>query len=353
MVCTVILSTPGTCVHQPTAQKKWLAGSGIAAALAFVVIVPVVHAAPSLSLPIACKIGINCHVQNYVDDDPTSAAGDYLCGNQTYDGHKGTDIRLLNIAAMNRGVKVIAAAAGRVKGVRDGVADISIRDQDAAIVSGKECGNGVVVELGGDWVTQYCHMKKGSVRVKLGDQVKIGTTLGEVGLSGMTEFPHLHFEVRRGKAIIDPFTGEEAPGARNCKPSKSSLWNGKARDALAYRPVSLLAVGFTEEAPTTRSIEIAEPPIPDSVSPALMAWVRMIGVRAGDVQTLTVTDPLNETFAENGPVTLSKSKAQWLAFAGRKRTVPSWPLGKYKAHFTLKRKGEVIVDREFSFSLVR
>jgi len=350
---TVISSTLGTCVHQSTAQKKRLTRGVIAAAAALAMAGPVAHAAPSLSLPIACKPGINCHVQNYVDEDPTGGAGDYLCGNQTYEGHKGTDIRLLDIAAMKKGVKVIAAAPGLVKAVREGVADISIRDQDASVVSGKECGNGVVVDLGGDWVTQYCHMKKDSLRVKVGDKVKVGTVLGEVGLSGMTEFPHLHFEVRKGKAIIDPFTGSEAPSARNCKSPKSFLWNSKAQDALAYRPVSLLATGFAEEAPTTRSIEVDEPSRPDSTSPALMAWVRLIGIRAGDIQTLTVTDPLNEVFAENGPVTLAKSKAQWLAFAGRKRTGPSWPLGKYKAHFTLKRKAQVIVDHEFSFSLVR
>lgn len=344
---------PGTCVQRPTAQKKRLAILSIAITLSLVGAAPAAFAAPSLSLPIACKLGISCYVQNYVDDDPTGIGGDYLCGNQTYEGHKGTDIRLLSIAVMRKGVKVLAAAAGEVKGVRDGVTDISIRDRDASRISGKECGNGVLIELNGNWMTQYCHMKKGSLRVKAGDKVRAGTVLGEVGLSGMTEFPHLHFEVRHGKAIIDPFTAEEAPNARNCKPPKASLWNGKARNALAYRPVSLLAAGFTEDAPTTRSIEIDEPSRPSSVSPALMAWVRLIGVRAGDIQTLTVIDPLNETFAENGPVTLEKSKAQWLAVAGRKRTVPSWPLGKYKAHFTLKRKGKLLIDREFSFSLVR
>lgn len=301
----------------------------------------------------ACKPGINCFIQNYVDADPTSAGGDYLCGNQTYDGHKGTDIRLRSLVEMKRGVSVVAAAPGRVKALRDGVADVSIRDGSESRVAGKECGNGVLIELDGPWVTQYCHLKKGSLRVKVGDRVKAGTVLGQVGLSGMTEFPHLHFEVRRGKAIIDPFTADEAPSARNCKAPKTSLWTAKARDALAYSPVTLLSAGFTQEAPTTRSIEIDEPPRPDSVSPALMAWVRVIGVKAGDVQTLTVTDPLNETFAENGPVKLDKSKAQWLAFAGRKRSVPSWPLGKYKAHFTLKRKGKVLIDHDFSFSLVR
>ena len=38
---------------------------------------------------------------------------------------------------------------------------------------------------------------------------------------------------------------------------------------------------------------------------------------------------------------------------GRKRKAPSWPLGNYKAHYTLERDGKMLVEKEFSFSLVR
>lgn len=314
---------------------------------------PDATAAPVLSLPIACNPGSNCFVQNYVDTDPGSDVSDWQCGGQTYDGHKGTDIRLLNVAAMEKGVRVLAAAAGTVKGVRDGVTDVSIRDQDGSHVAGRECGNGVVVDHGGGWVTQYCHMKKGSLRVASGATVRAGTVLGQVGLSGMTEFAHLHFEVRHGKDIVDPFTAGTPSSARACKPTKASLWKPKTRETLAYRPVTFVAAGFTSEAPNLHDIEKAEPELPTSVSPALLAWVRLLGVRQGDTETITVTDPLNESFAKNGPAKLGKSKAQWLTFAGRKRTVPSWPLGKYVAHYTLQRRGKTLVDKEFTFSLVR
>jgi hypothetical protein len=66
-----------------------------------------------------------------------------------------------------------------------------------------------------------------------------------------------------------------------------------------------------------------------------------------------VTDPLNRDFATSGPKTLDRAKAQWLSFAGRKRSVPSWPLGNYKARYRLEREGKVLIEKEFSFSLVR
>jgi hypothetical protein len=117
--------------------------------------------------------------------------------------------------------------------------------------------------------------------------------------------------------------------------------------------VTLLAASFTSSTPTLEGIEQREPERPTSVSPALVAWVRILGVRAGDIETLTVTDPLNRDFATSGPKTLDRAKAQWLSFAGRKRSVPSWPLGNYKARYRLEREGKVLIEKEFSFSLVR
>jgi murein DD-endopeptidase MepM/ murein hydrolase activator NlpD len=41
----------------------------------------------------------------------------------------------------------------------------------------------------------YTHLKKGTVKVKAGDKVVAGQYLGDVGLSGQTSGPHLHFHV--------------------------------------------------------------------------------------------------------------------------------------------------------------
>jgi hypothetical protein len=54
-------------------------------------------------------------------------------------------------------------------------------------------GNMVEVDHGNDLVTRYAHASK--VWVKLGDLVKRGQKLAEVGTTGRSTGPHLHFEV--------------------------------------------------------------------------------------------------------------------------------------------------------------
>ena len=135
----------------------------------------------------------------------------FLCGGRTYDGHDGTDIRLPDLQIQQGNVDVLAAAPGRVVATRDGVEDVSIRVTGKAAVAGKECGNGVVIEHEGDWRSQYCHLARGSIRVKVGDRVVTGQSIGLVGLSGATEFPPLHFSLRHQGQIVDPFAHGAPP----------------------------------------------------------------------------------------------------------------------------------------------
>src|SRR5690606_13960018 len=148
---------------------------------ALVVTLGLTTAAPAanleLNLPVACELGRTCFIQNYVDTDPSSAANDYRCGTLTYDDHNGTDFRLPSMEAQCKGVDVLAAADGRVLPVRNDVADVSIRGNDRNSVSGRECGNGVVIAHTDRWATQYCHMQRGSVQVRPGQEVKSGQTL--------------------------------------------------------------------------------------------------------------------------------------------------------------------------------
>src|SRR5262249_323708 len=152
-----------------------------------------------------------------------------------YDKHNGIDIRLLDMAAQKRGVAVLAAAPGRVARLRDGVQDISIRTPGAPSVDGRECGNGVVIDHGGGWETQYCHLAQGSVRVKVGETVKAGTPLGLVGLSGDTEFPHLHITVRHAGQVVDPFApvGTAAGTCVGQGVPAGGLWTPQAARAMA------------------------------------------------------------------------------------------------------------------------
>jgi hypothetical protein len=304
---------------------------------------------PKFALPLACEIGRSCEVQHYVDRDPGPGVLDYHCGHRTYQAHNGIDIRLLDMAAERSGVDVLAAAAGRVARLRDGVQDISIRAPGAPSVAGQECGNGVVVDHGDGWETQYCHVARGSVRVKVGDSVAAGQPLARVGLSGDTEFPHLHFTVRHAGQVIDPFAPDMAnPTACHAQPT--TLWTAPALRQLAYKSGAVLNAGFSSGPVTMDSVEGGGLAGPGASTP-LVAYVRLIGLEAGDGIELAMTGPHGEALVQNQLAPLTAAKDQYLAYIGKKPPSGGWPHGAYSAEVRVRRAGAVAVTRRFSITI--
>jgi hypothetical protein len=54
-------------------------------------------------------------------------------------------------------------------------------------------GNHVVIEPAAGEYSVYAHLKPGSLRVKEGDRVRTGDYIAQVGTSGNSTEPHLHF----------------------------------------------------------------------------------------------------------------------------------------------------------------
>jgi murein DD-endopeptidase MepM/ murein hydrolase activator NlpD len=166
----------------------------------------------TLGLPVSCVPGESCWIVNYVDHDPGPGVRDYACGQATYNepgtnAHNGTDFAIRDGRAMRRGVAVLAAADGVVTAMRDGEADADITSGAKPAPDGKECGNGVVIDHGNSWETQYCHLRQDSVAVAPRRRVRAGEKLGLVGLSGFTQFPHLHMTVRQPARPSTPSSG--------------------------------------------------------------------------------------------------------------------------------------------------
>jgi Peptidase family M23 len=63
-------------------------------------------------------------------------------------------------------------------------------------------GNHIVMDLGDGVFAFYAHLQKNSVRVSPGERVKRGQILGELGNTGNTSAPHLHFHLMEGISVL-------------------------------------------------------------------------------------------------------------------------------------------------------
>ena len=302
---------------------------------------------PSLTFPLACDVGRTCEIQHYVDRDPGAGVKDYRCGTMTYAAHNGVDFRLPDMTAQRRGVAVLAAAPGRVARLRDGVADVSVRASGASSVANTECGNGVVVDHGDGWETQYCHMAKGSIGVKVGDAVAAGAPLGRVGLSGATEFPHLHFIVRHNGQVVDPFAPD---GAAACGP-QPGLWRAEAAAKMSYRAGVVLNAGFADAQLTMEDLEEGRLRAPTETSPAILAYARAIALLPGDEVELELKGPDGATLAKTRNPALARWRAQDLLYVGKRRPAAGWARGVYVADYRVWRGGRVAISRRMTLRL--
>ncbi len=126
---------------------------------------------------------------------------DWACGDIYYGGHQGSDYGAGSWAGMDEGRNVVAAAEGTVVATNDGEYDRC---------TSADCGeaNYVILEHANGRRTWYWHLKQWSVAVSPGQWVSCGQHLGQVGSSGYSTGPHLHFEVREpGNYAGDPFDG--------------------------------------------------------------------------------------------------------------------------------------------------
>jgi hypothetical protein len=306
---------------------------------------PTSDAGPKLVFPVACALGKTCWIQHYVDRDPAPGARDYTCGTLTYAGHDGTDIRVADMAAERAGINVLAAADGQVLRRRDDMPDISVRSTGLDAVKDRECGNGLVIDHGGGWQTQYCHMAKGSIVVTPGDGVKAGQPLGHIGLSGETEFPHLHFSVRYDGAIVDPF----APG-----PAETGLCgSGESRwaETPPYLSRAVINADFARGPVDMAAIETGGIPRPDAGAPYIVAYVRTIGLKTGDQPALTLYGPGDVILALSAPIALTADSDQRFMLVGKRRRENEWPKGVYRAHYSVSTEGRVVLVRDFAMTL--
>lgn len=103
------------------------------------------------------------------------------------------EVTLKCMTSDHKGIDIAARSGTSIKAAMTGT--VTVAEENS------EYGKFIKIE-NGDVMTVYAHCK--SLKVKKGNNVKIGQTIATVGSTGNSTGPHLHFEIRLSGRYINP-----------------------------------------------------------------------------------------------------------------------------------------------------
>ena len=115
------------------------------------------------------------HISMYFGQNINPFSGQYYI-------HKGIDI-----STYRSGDPVVTTADGQV----------------VTIDYTEDFGNYILIKHSHGYYTRYAHLL--SSRVRLGQKVQQGEVIGYIGNTGLSTGPHLHYEIRIGSDVVDPY----------------------------------------------------------------------------------------------------------------------------------------------------
>ncbi len=96
------------------------------------------------------------------------------------------------------GENVISVTNGKVVAIFDKMSDNPnppYRKDDWGIET--ICGNYIAIDIGNNLIALYAHLKNNSIKVQVGDTIKQGEIIGQIGNTGRSSGAHLHFQISR------------------------------------------------------------------------------------------------------------------------------------------------------------
>lgn len=289
-----------------------------------------------LHWPVDCQPGQDCWVMHYPDYQPGDGkAEDMHCGTRSDDSNSGVDIAVRDIAMLRKGIDILAARDGKIVRVRNGEPDRKATPEQLAQTKRdkKECGNAVLIDHGDKTQTLYCHLRNQSITVNANDRVKAGQKIAQMGLSGYTRFPHLHFSLYRDGKVIDPFTNISLD--QPCGKAGQPLWNKKV--STPYQPVIIYDTGFYDDIPSLDQLDegIRGKDIIAQTAERLVFWMSAFGLNKGDLVTLSITSPDGRLFATRS-LSQDENKTRQYYYVG-KTVTDLLAKGNYVAKATITR----------------
>lgn len=132
----------------------------------------------------------------------------------------------------------------------------------------------ILFKWDGEWfISTHAHMRKGSLKVKVGQTIEAGTVVGIMGTTGMSTGKHLHWEITKGKKYV--WTNNGKGYVHPLKFTQAAI--------AAFEAKAFADVATPEDAP-----EVAAPPAPKVAAVAKPAAVKpkvegtFVTVAAGD-----------------------------------------------------------------------
>jgi hypothetical protein len=103
---------------------------------------------------------------------------------------------------VNYGADDIAVADGTVIETLDEFDDNKPGDLPKTVTVKNIGGNHIVLDLGNGLYGFYAHLKRGSLKVRVGDKVRKGDKLALLGNTGNSSAPHLHFHIMDSPSVL-------------------------------------------------------------------------------------------------------------------------------------------------------
>lgn len=129
---------------------------------------------------------------------------DYIRLNEQGRALVGSDDDVTHYTAY--GADVLAVADGTVLAALDTLSEQvpPTLPLPSTITLANANGNHVVLDIGNGYYVFYAHLQRGAtgVKVKVGDRVSRGQSIGTLGNTGNSSGPHLHFHVMDGPSVL-------------------------------------------------------------------------------------------------------------------------------------------------------
>ena len=173
------------------------------------VVVSTPDAVPTLIVPSSTVVKVSC--DPFVEDF-CIADGNFIFQNPIFPpGNTFVDITYRygstqeNTREPHHGVEFLNKFGTPVHAAGDGVVQFAGPDKEALYSPWKDFyGNVIVIRHENEMYTLYGHLSK--IDAQVGEVLKTGDLIGEIGQSGVATGSHLHFEVRKGGDGTDYFS---------------------------------------------------------------------------------------------------------------------------------------------------